>query len=167
MARQVLRRRGIRVSRKRVERLIRQTSLQGAFLRKQWRAPSTRRDLRAARARPTGSTGLHSAVWPAVEQTPLDANMRNFTIFLHGDLLFGYCEHIGEDTTPTRPASPRTRKRSGSGRPCRRSGTWMTPLRPDRAEDGRGTRKTPGATCRFSRIQEIVPVTVVPVLVTW
>ncbi|GAB3006858.1 IS3 family transposase [Saccharothrix stipae] len=47
---QVLRRRGIRVSRKRVERLMRQVGLQGAFLRKQWRASSTRRDPRAAPA---------------------------------------------------------------------------------------------------------------------
>jgi L-rhamnose mutarotase len=40
---------------------------------------------------------LHSAVWPAVEKTMLDANMRNFTIFLHGDLLFGYYEYVGDD----------------------------------------------------------------------
>jgi hypothetical protein len=33
---QVPRRRGGRVSRERVERLMRQTGLQGAFLRKQW-----------------------------------------------------------------------------------------------------------------------------------
>jgi len=46
----VLRRRGIRVSRKRVERLMRQADLQGAFLRKQWRTSSTRRDPRAAPA---------------------------------------------------------------------------------------------------------------------
>ncbi|MFE2758237.1 IS3 family transposase [Actinosynnema sp. NPDC059335] len=47
---QILRRRGIRVSRKRVERLMRQASLQGAFLRKHWRTPSTRQDPRAAPA---------------------------------------------------------------------------------------------------------------------
>jgi transposase InsO family protein len=47
---QVLRRRGIRVSRKRVERLMRQAGLQGAFLRKHWRTPSTRQDLQAAPA---------------------------------------------------------------------------------------------------------------------
>ncbi|MBP2334698.1 IS3 family transposase [Saccharothrix coeruleofusca] len=39
-----LRRREIRVSRKRVERLMRGHELQGAFLRKKWRTPSTRRD---------------------------------------------------------------------------------------------------------------------------
>ncbi|QFZ22454.1 IS3 family transposase [Saccharothrix syringae] len=47
---QVLRRRGIRVSRKRVEWLMRQAGLQGAFLRKPWRTPSTRQDPRAAPA---------------------------------------------------------------------------------------------------------------------
>jgi L-rhamnose mutarotase len=40
---------------------------------------------------------LHSAVWPGVEQAMFDANMRNFTIFRHGDLLFGYYEYIGDD----------------------------------------------------------------------
>ena len=47
---QILRRRGVRVSRKRVERLMRQAGLQGAFLRKKWRASSTRQDPRAAPA---------------------------------------------------------------------------------------------------------------------
>jgi putative transposase len=36
-----LRRRGVRVSRKRVERLMRQAGLQGAFLRRRWRTGST------------------------------------------------------------------------------------------------------------------------------
>ena len=45
-----LRRRGILVSRKRVERLMRGHELQGAFLRKKWRTPSTRRDPRAVPA---------------------------------------------------------------------------------------------------------------------
>ncbi len=42
-----LRRDGIRVGRKRVERLMRQAGLQGAFQRKRWRAASTRQDPRA------------------------------------------------------------------------------------------------------------------------
>lgn len=45
-----LRRRGVRVSRKRVERLMRQVGLQGAFLRKRWRTASTRQDSNAAPA---------------------------------------------------------------------------------------------------------------------
>lgn len=42
-----LRRHGHRVSRKRVERLMREDGLQGAFLRKRWRAASTRQNPRA------------------------------------------------------------------------------------------------------------------------
>jgi hypothetical protein len=45
-----LRRRGRRVSRKRVERLMRGAGLQGAYLRKRWRTPSTRQDPRASPA---------------------------------------------------------------------------------------------------------------------
>lgn len=40
----VLQRRGVRVSRKRVERLMREAGLQGAFLRKRWRTSSTRQN---------------------------------------------------------------------------------------------------------------------------
>jgi len=45
-----LRRHGHRVSRKRVERLMREDGLQGAFLRKRWRAASTRQNPRATPA---------------------------------------------------------------------------------------------------------------------
>ena len=45
-----LRRRGVRVSRKRVERLMREASLQGAFLRKRWRTASTRQNPNATPA---------------------------------------------------------------------------------------------------------------------
>jgi L-rhamnose mutarotase len=40
---------------------------------------------------------LHAAVWPGVERMLFDANMRNFSIFLYDDLLFGYYEYVGED----------------------------------------------------------------------
>ncbi|MGV9681048.1 IS3 family transposase [Nocardia sp. NPDC003482] len=46
----MLRRRGIAVGRKRVERLMRAAGLQGAFLRKKWRISSTRQDRRATPA---------------------------------------------------------------------------------------------------------------------
>ncbi|MFI2478752.1 IS3 family transposase [Nocardia xishanensis] len=46
----MLRRRGIAVGRKRVERLMRRAGLQGAFLRRKWRIPSTRQDPRAGPA---------------------------------------------------------------------------------------------------------------------
>jgi transposase InsO family protein len=45
-----LARRGIHVGRKRVERLMRTHRLQGAFLRRKWRVPSTRQDPRATPA---------------------------------------------------------------------------------------------------------------------
>jgi L-rhamnose mutarotase len=40
---------------------------------------------------------LHAAVWPEVEQTLRDCNFRNYTIFLHADLLFAYFEYHGDD----------------------------------------------------------------------
>jgi len=40
---------------------------------------------------------LHSAVWPEVEATLTACNVRNFTIWLHDDLLFSYLEYVGTD----------------------------------------------------------------------
>jgi len=40
---------------------------------------------------------LHHAVWPQVEQTITACGIRNFTIFVHGDVLFGYYEYVGDD----------------------------------------------------------------------
>ncbi len=40
---------------------------------------------------------LHAEVWPSVEETLRKANFRNYTIFLHDDLLFGYYEYVGDD----------------------------------------------------------------------
>lgn len=40
---------------------------------------------------------LHSAVRPAVEAAMWAANIRNFSIFLREDTLFGYLEYHGED----------------------------------------------------------------------
>ena len=40
---------------------------------------------------------LHAAVWPQVEATIKDCNLANYTIFLQGDLLFGYYEYQGDD----------------------------------------------------------------------
>jgi putative transposase len=65
-----LRRRGVHVSRKRVERLMRDAGLQGAFLRKKWRTSSTRqnpaatpapRRARPDRPGPSGSCGSDAA----------------------------------------------------------------------------------------------------------
>jgi L-rhamnose mutarotase len=40
---------------------------------------------------------LHSAVWPGVEATITDCGIRNFTIFVIGDVLFGHYEYVGDD----------------------------------------------------------------------
>lgn len=39
----------------------------------------------------------HAAVWPGVLVALADANIRNYSIFLHGTVLVGYFEHTGEN----------------------------------------------------------------------
>ena len=39
----------------------------------------------------------HQAVWPEVRQALARAHIRNYSIFLFGDLLFGYFEYSGRD----------------------------------------------------------------------
>ncbi len=40
---------------------------------------------------------LHAAVWPAVLKQIHDSNIRNYSIYLHDDMLFAYFEYIGDD----------------------------------------------------------------------
>lgn len=40
---------------------------------------------------------LHAAVWPEVLEMIHSCNIRNYSIFLHGDLVFAYFEYVGED----------------------------------------------------------------------
>ncbi|QBD83572.1 L-rhamnose mutarotase [Ktedonosporobacter rubrisoli] len=40
---------------------------------------------------------LHAAVWPGVLATIHECNIRNYSIFRHGNLLFAYFEYIGDD----------------------------------------------------------------------
>jgi L-rhamnose mutarotase len=40
---------------------------------------------------------LHRAVWPGVEQKLLECNVRNYSIYAFGDVLFAYYEYVGED----------------------------------------------------------------------
>nr|BBH93178.1 hypothetical protein KTA_13770 [Thermogemmatispora argillosa] len=40
---------------------------------------------------------LHAAVWPEVLATIHACNIRNYTIFRHGTLLFAYFEYVGSD----------------------------------------------------------------------
>jgi L-rhamnose mutarotase len=54
----------------------------------------------AARLRPElreEYLALHRDVWPQVEATITACGIRNFTIFVLGDVLFGYFEYVGED----------------------------------------------------------------------
>ncbi len=40
---------------------------------------------------------LHAKTWPGVLKTIYDCNIRNYSIYLHGTLLFAYFEYIGDD----------------------------------------------------------------------
>ena len=40
---------------------------------------------------------LHAAVWPAVLKQIHASNIRNYSIYLHNNLLFAYFEYIGDD----------------------------------------------------------------------
>ena len=40
---------------------------------------------------------VHAAVWPEVLAMIHACNIRNYSIFRHGTLLFAYMEYIGED----------------------------------------------------------------------
>jgi L-rhamnose mutarotase len=40
---------------------------------------------------------IHTAVWPEVLATIFACNIRNYSIFRHGTLLFAYFEYVGED----------------------------------------------------------------------
>lgn len=39
----------------------------------------------------------HARIWPEIEQAIRAAGIRNYSIFLRGDLLFGYYEYAGPD----------------------------------------------------------------------
>lgn len=40
---------------------------------------------------------IHAAVWPGVLQTIHDCNIRNYSIYRYGGLLFAYFEYAGDD----------------------------------------------------------------------
>ena len=80
---------------------------------------------------------LHSAVWPTVEKTLREANIRNFTIFLRDDQLFGYYEYIGDDHEADQAriaADPETQRWWTFTDPCQESlapagsGLWWAPM---------------------------------------
>ncbi|GAA1327059.1 L-rhamnose mutarotase [Leucobacter albus] len=39
----------------------------------------------------------HAAVWPTVLEQITRSNIRNYSIFRHGELLFSYFEYVGDD----------------------------------------------------------------------
>ncbi len=40
---------------------------------------------------------LHANPWPEVLKTITECNLRNYSIFLHDDMVFAYFEYTGED----------------------------------------------------------------------
>ena len=40
---------------------------------------------------------LHANPWPEVQKTITECNLRNYSIYVHGDLAFAYFEYVGED----------------------------------------------------------------------
>jgi L-rhamnose mutarotase len=40
---------------------------------------------------------LHADVWPAVLEQIKTSNIRNYSIFRYGELLFSYFEYVGDD----------------------------------------------------------------------
>jgi len=40
---------------------------------------------------------LHRAVWPEVEAKMTECNLRNYTIYIFGDILFAHYEYVGDD----------------------------------------------------------------------
>lgn len=64
---------------------------------------------------------LHASVWPAVEAALRAGNIHNFSIFLHGDVLFGYYEYVGTDYAADMArldADPETRRWLALTDPC-------------------------------------------------
>ncbi|MFD8462403.1 L-rhamnose mutarotase [Streptomyces antimycoticus] len=39
----------------------------------------------------------HRTVWPSVERKLTECNVRDYSIFICGDILFAYYEYVGED----------------------------------------------------------------------
>lgn len=81
--------------------------------------------------------GLHAAVWPGVLATITACNIRNYSIYRHGDLLFSYYEYVGSDyeADMARMAEdPETQRWWDVCKPCQlqtpdvRPGEWWTAI---------------------------------------
>jgi L-rhamnose mutarotase len=80
---------------------------------------------------------LHRAVWPKVLATITACNIRNYSIYLHGDMLFSYYEYVGSDyeADMARMAEdPETQRWWDVCKPCQiqtddvRPGEWWTSI---------------------------------------
>jgi L-rhamnose mutarotase len=78
---------------------------------------------------------LHADVWPEVLKTIHECNIRNYSIFRYGDLLFAYFEYFGEDyeaDMAKMAADPKTQEWWSINRPLQRrldeDSEWWTEL---------------------------------------
>ncbi len=80
---------------------------------------------------------LHREVWPEVLAMITACNIRNYSIYLHGDLLFSYFEYVGADfaaDAARMAADPATQRWWAVTDPCQEqvpgaaAGEWWTPL---------------------------------------
>lgn len=81
---------------------------------------------------------LHAAVWPEVLETIRQCNIRNYSIFRHGELLFAYFEYHGSDFAADMEkmaADPATQRWWAINKPLqdplpdRAPGEWWTTMR--------------------------------------
>ncbi len=73
---------------------------------------------------------IHRAVWPEVLATIHACNLRNYSIFRHGDLLFAYFEYVGDDFAAdmaTMAADPKTQEWWSVCMPMQRQVAGATP----------------------------------------
>jgi L-rhamnose mutarotase len=80
---------------------------------------------------------LHRAVWPGVLARITECNIRNYSIYRYGDLLFSYFEYVGDDYAADMAhmaADPETQRWWDVCMPCQRQtddavpGQWWTPI---------------------------------------
>ena len=80
---------------------------------------------------------LHAETWPAVKAQIKRSNIHNYSIFVHGDLLFGYFEYRGSDFEADMRAmadDPETRRwweltdAMQRPLPTRREGEWWAEM---------------------------------------
>ena len=80
---------------------------------------------------------LHSNVWPEVLQNLTDLHCKNYSIFLHNNVLFGYMEYHGEDyegDMKRMSENPKVKEWWAVCGPCqaplsnRKNGDWWSPM---------------------------------------